>query len=300
MERFDLALAWNSEEDGDFVGILEKLCRTRNLALLQITSENFEPIQNELKNSQIGFNTFFDRGSDNDPRFLFLYRWAYDHNVFVINKPELVSRAIDKAKMHLDLINTGLQTPYTIFLPSYKDQPEVQPIDLTPLKDKFIIKPAHGGGGEGVITEATSWSKVLEARQEFPDDMYLLQVFITASQFDSRQAWFRIIFCTGELYPCWWSTHTHTYTLVQSREEQAYNLSPLRKITQTIAGVCKLDLFSTEIALTSEGNFVVVDYVNDQIDLRLQSKSADGIPDEIVEKIAQNIATLVANKSPDS
>jgi hypothetical protein len=200
----------------------------------------------------------------------------------------------------LDLINTGLQTPYTIFLPSYKDQPEVQPIDLTPLKDKFIIKPAHGGGGEGVITEATSWSKVLEARQEFPDDMYLLQVFITASQFDSRQAWFRIIFCTGELYPCWWSTHTHTYTLVQSREEQAYNLSPLRKITQTIAGVCKLDLFSTEIALTSEGNFVVVDYVNDQIDLRLQSKSADGIPDEIVEKIAQNIATLVANKSPDS
>ena len=44
--------------------------------------------------------------------------------------------------------------------------------------------------------------------------------------------------------------------------------------------ICKLDWFSTEIALTLE-EFVVVDYVNDGIDTRVQSKAVDGVPDEV-------------------
>jgi hypothetical protein len=64
----------------------------------------------------------------------------------------------------------------------------------------------------------------------------------------------------------------------------------------TIARISELELLSTEIALTPEGLFVVVDYVNDQIDLRLQSKANDGVPDYIVHTIAERLADLVASR----
>jgi hypothetical protein len=52
-------------------------------------------------------------------------------------------------------------------------------------------------------------------------------------------------------------------------------------------------LFSTEIAITSDGRFVIVDYVNDPIDLRLQSKALDGVPDEIVKDITERLVELI-------
>jgi hypothetical protein len=52
-------------------------------------------------------------------------------------------------------------------------------------------------------------------------------------------------------------------------------------------------LFSTEIAITSDSRFVVVDYVNDPIDLRLQSKTFDGVPDDIVEDITERLVELI-------
>jgi hypothetical protein len=55
-----------------------------------------------------------------------------------------------------------------------------------------------------------------------------------------------------------------------------------------------LDLFSTEIALTLDGLFMVVDYVNDPIDLRLQSKATDGVPDQIVSHIAESLVERVS------
>ncbi|MCC7511318.1 MAG: hypothetical protein IT296_01585, partial [Anaerolineae bacterium] len=42
---------------------------------------------------------------------------------------------------------------------------------------------------------------------------------------------------------------------------------------------------------------LVVDYVNDPIDLRLQSRAADGVPDFIVERIAARIADELTAKA---
>jgi hypothetical protein len=81
------------------------------------------------------------------------------------------------------------------------------------------------------------------------------------------------------------------YTLVTAAEENRYELTLLHEITNRIASLCKLDWFTTEIALTLE-NFVVVDYVNDQIDTRVQSKAVDGAPDEIIQDIANQLVRL--------
>lgn len=290
---YNVALAWNAEEDADFVKLFRSACRRRNKTFLEITSDNFEKIQQDLIDKNISFKTFIDRGSDNDLRFMFLIQWSRENDVLMINKDELVSRAADKAAMHFALINHGLQTPYTILIPSYNEQPDIPPMELELLGEKFIVKPAHGGGGEGISTQASSWEQVLEVRKEYPDDTYLLQNFIVAKELAGKQAWFRVIYCSGNIYPCWWNTQTHHYQIVSKNDEKTLRLIDLRSITEKIAQICQLDIFSTEIALTFEDIFIVVDYVNDQIDLRLQSRFPDGVPDTIVKKVTQNLASCI-------
>ena len=48
--------------------------------------------------------------------------------------------------------------------------------------------------------------------------------------------------------------------------------------------------FSTEILRTAEGQFVVIDYVNDQCHMLSQSANPQiGVPDSVVEAIAQRL-----------
>ena len=44
----------------------------------------------------------------------------------------------------------------------------------------------------------------------------------------------------------------------------------------------------------------MVDYVNDPVDLRLQSKAVDGVPDGYVESIAARLVRLVESHRPGS
>lgn len=187
-----------------------------------------------------------------------------------------------------------VHTPYTIVLASHADQPELGALDLTPLSGSFSIKPAHGGGGDGVILEARSLEQVLAARRQYPQDKYLLQQSVRPVVAGRRAAWFRVIHAAGEIYPCWWDIRTHVYTPVTAAEESHYRLAGLRDIMKTIARVCRLGLFSTEIGLADDG-LVVVDYVNDPIDLRLQSRSPEGVPDDIARFIAESLAALAAS-----
>ena len=76
-------------------------------------------------------------------------------------------------------------------------------------------------------------------------------------------------------------------------EEAEFGLEPLRQITRKIGEVCGLTLFSTEIALSSVGRFVAIDYVNDQPDFRPRSKAPDGIPDRVLNNIVADIVRWV-------
>jgi hypothetical protein len=293
----DLCLAWNWEYDGDLAAILEEACRHQGLVLLQITPYNLTDISAALAGGQLGFRALLDRASDSDPQFMRVVDWAREHHALRINPYEQARRAWNKATMHLEFLAEGVHVPHTLILPPYAEQADLAPPDLSILGPNFSIKPAGGGGGEGVINCASSWSEVLSARPHFPTEPYLLQANIVPAHLSKRPAWFRIIFCAGHVYPCWWNVSTHVYQAVSIAEEIAYSLAPLHHIAARIATVCGLELFSTEIALTASGEFIAIDYVNDPIDLRLQSKAADGVPDDIVRAIAARLAAL-ARRGP--
>lgn len=293
MRSYDLCLTWDWEYDADFAELLNGACRSQGLSLLQITPENLVPTIGSLACKEIAFQTFLDRASDTDESFMPVVQWAYSHAPRHINFHELACRAWDKVAMHR-AISRSMHTPFSIILPSQDERPLLPAIDLASLGPSFTIKPANGGGGDGVITEATTLNQVLAARKEFSSQRYLLQAHVVSAQLGSRLAWFRVIYCTGKVYVCWWDYGTHIYTPVTSDEKACYNLELLHILTSSIASICGLELFSTEIALTPEGRFVVVDYVNDPIDLRLQSKTPDGVPDDIIEDITERLVQFAA------
>lgn len=297
MKHYDLCLTWSWKYDADFVRLLAAACRARRLTFLPVTPESVDQVLAELAAGQLSCGAHFDF-SAHAACFAPLFRWAQERGIQRINPPEIGDWAEDKATMHLELISAGIHTPYAIILPPCDEQPGLPPVDLTPLGRPFVIKPSYGGGGEGVILDATALEQVYRARSQFPDLKYLLQEHIYARELDGRAAWFRIIYCAGQFYPCWWNTHTHVYTPVTADEQTRFGLAPLQAITARIAQVCRLDFFSTEIAHTPDGRWVAVDYVNDQIDLRLQSAAPDGVPDAIVAHIAADLAGLVAAQRP--
>jgi hypothetical protein len=286
----DLCLPWYWEYDIDFAHFVEHACNEQGLTLWQITPDNLLESINTLYKGEQTFHTLLDR-SQGDDRFLPISRWARENNKKRINPSELSKWSEDKATMHLELITAGVNTPHTILLAPFLEQPLLPQVDLTPLGNQFVIKPSNEGGGEGVILGAFSLEQVLRARMEFPEQKYLLQATVMPRTIQGRPAWFRVFYAAGKTYPCWWHPLTHVYAEVTLSEEHRHGLTDLHDITQRIASICKLDWFTTEIALTLD-DFVVVDYVNDEIDTRIQSKAVDGAPDAIMQDIASQLVMI--------
>lgn len=288
--RYDLCLPWYWEYDDVFVNMVERACIEEGISLWQIKPDNLLESITALYKGVTTFKTLLHRGQG-EPTFAPIPRWAQEFGARRINPAEVSAWSEDKATMHLELISAGMHTPHTIILPPFLEQPVPPDFDLSPLGNHFVIKPSHGGGSEGVILGASSLEQVLRARMEFPEQKYLVQSTITPRTIQGRPAWFRVFYSVGKTYPCWWHPLTHVFATVTQADEHKHELLPLHNITQRIASLCRLDWFTTEIALTHE-NFIVVDYVNDQIDTRVQSKAVDGAPDEVMKSVAEGLVGI--------
>ena len=187
MINYDLCIAWNWKHDNDFIRLIDCACQSKGLSLLTITPDNLTKILHSLNDEQISFKAFFDRASDTDKHFIPIDQWADNHDVYRINAHERAVRSWNKATVHYELIRAGIYTPYTIILPPYEEQPHVTDIDLSLLGDNFFIKPAHGGGGEGVKKGATTINQVLIARQENPAGRICILQYIKKRELSAHQ-----------------------------------------------------------------------------------------------------------------
>jgi hypothetical protein len=296
MPCYDLCLAWNWEYDRDFIRLLESACLQAGLTFFPVTNENLPSTLEGLSKQEISFKALLDRASESDACFQPLADWFIQHETLRINPQELSLWAVDKAAMQHEFVSCQLETPFTILIPPYNEKPNLDPPDLSPFEGRFAIKPSTLGGGEGVVLGACSMEQVLTSRQQHPGEKYLLQAQITPQMMAGRPAWFRVLVCDGAVFPCWWEPVSHVYHRVTAEERFHFGLRLLYEIPLRITQICHLDLFSTEIAVTPDGKFLVVDYVNDPVDLRLQSTAIDGVPDDVVAGIARRLARLVERK----
>ncbi|MGA9115932.1 MAG: hypothetical protein WB626_04085 [Bacteroidota bacterium] len=291
-DHFDLAVAWDWEHDRDFMEILRQQAHHHRLLFYSISHHNTHETLRRLQRGELSFGALLDRASESDENFIPLVRHLRKTHIVHLNPPELVQYAADKATMHLELLTRGVHVPYTIIISPYSKKREVELTltDLARLGRPFIIKPANTtGGGVGVITGAETLKDVIESRQHHKNDKYLLQEKILPAPCGGRKGWFRVFYAADHVFPCWWDDQTHIYAMATRQDLAGHGLRPLVTLTRKIREVCRLDFFSTEIALSAAGTFVVVDYVNEICDMRLQSRHPDGVPDLLVAEIARRL-----------
>jgi len=289
----DLGIAWEWEYDEDFIDRLKHAGKTRGLSVCVIHPTNVAEVSAKYFNEQLVFRHYLDRGSDVRKEFEPLAKLIAGGETRIVNHYRYLKRCLDKATMHLEFITAGLNVPYTIILSSYKHEPEIKITDLARLGRSFIIKPAVGAGGTGVVVGAETLADVLKARQSQYDQKFLLQEKVEPAMLGGARAWFRVYYVLGQTFLSWWNDITHVYRRVELAEESEFYLSPMRAIITKIAKVSRLDFFSAEIALTADGRFVVVDYVNDICDMRPQSLHPDGVPDGLVDEMVAGIVNFL-------
>ncbi len=293
--HFDIAIAWDWEYDREFISLLERAAHVLELTTVSVSPATLQEALARIREGEWAFAFCLDRASDTDERFLPFAQAVRLTSTRIVNIPEAVRHAADKAIMHTEFQTHGIDVPYTLIISPYTETEHIELSldDLARLGRPFIIKPANTtGGGTGVILGAETLRDVIESRQHHKNDKYLLQEKIEPARVGGETAWFRIFWAFGSITPCWWHPETHVYRAVEGDSVDG-PLAPLLSITQRIHDLCQLDFFSTEIALTSQGRFVVVDYVNEICDMRLQSLHPDGVPDKVVMKICDSFAEFV-------
>jgi glutathione synthase/RimK-type ligase-like ATP-grasp enzyme len=296
LETYDLATAWCWEYDADFVHQIDRECAERGVRSYLIHPHNLLETLNRMENGELVFRVFFDRASDQEEAFDRLVDEMLSCGVRMINHADRLTLAIDKARMQRELVSQGIRVPKTVVLPAWHKRPELRSARLAKLVRPLVVKPASGGCGDGVTMNARSVEEIQSARQQFPDDRYLVQEKIVPVQINGRRAWFRVFFAFGEALPCWWDDRTKIADVLSWSQIEKKTHSEIIRIMRRAARISRLELFSTEIALTSEGKLVVVDPVNDQVDLRRKSSHFDGIPDEVVDRIVFNLVDWVKKR----
>lgn len=294
--NYDLAVAYTWEYDIDFINSIKDVLSSKSLSTLLISYENLHEVLTQIKNDEIKCKFFLDRASDAEEEFEPLAKVMEEKQVFILNKYSHVEFATDKATMHLEFITNGINTPYTIIISPYKEKKDIELSleQLAKLGRPFIIKPANTtGGGIGVVTGAETLADVLKARKTLENDKYLLQEKIEPVEIDNKRFWFRSFYAFGKIIHCWWNDLTHIYDEVDLNDYQKYNLQQMDDIVNKIHEITNLEFFSTEIALTKDQKFVVIDYINDQCDMRFKSKHFDGVPERVVYEIIESLAEFI-------
>ena len=292
---YDLAISFVWIYDTEFTQLIEKMFQNKGFSTFIIGKFNLNEVTQLVRNNELKFKAYLDRASDEDESFIELGNLIQASGTYIINDYKNVEKAIDKSVMHPILLDAGITIPKTIIVPPYDKKPDVVIENLEEIGIPFVIKPAYySGAGWGVIKDASTIEKIEETRRENPDDNYLVQQRIHPKTINTKRAWFRPLFAFGSVIITFWDDQTHIYNYITEKEATEHHLEQINSIVRKIESLAKLDYFSCEIALTEDNRFYLIDYVNDQCDMRLKSNHPDGVPDDIVEKFISVMMEFIA------
>ena len=287
------------DADDLFIHRVQQHCAEQGLNFFLIEPVWVEPFCDLFAKSKIWARTLLNMHSEHHlPEDIYhrLIRLAHERNTQVIDPPDVAAAAFDKARLHSRLTVAGFKLPFTLVVPREQVGNWVlSDKDRAALGTPFVIKPGMGYGKRGVIMDATSERDLARSVALWPDRHYLAQNRIVPRVSNGEPAYFRVFYVFGSVWCCGWNCFTDRYRLPSRAEEEQLALTPLRDIVHRIAALTGMKFFSSEIALTESGEFVLIDYVNDQCHMLSQSANPQmGVPDELVSAIARRLVEGVS------
>ncbi len=289
-KTYDIVLSSPFSNYDFFAHKLRELCGQMDLNFFLADDIWVHEFMAKLHSREIGVRAMLDLTANQmDPDDIYT-RLAHEvkrQGGTVIDDPDLTARAAHKGRFHPLLVQNQVPVPETIIVP----RSEIHNFHITRearsrLGTPFVVKPAWGDSGVGVILDAISEDDLLASAEQAPNsDAFLIQQKLRMKSLGGRMGWFRLYHICREVIPCWWNPVTHEYQMVSPAQIKQFHLQPLRRIMRNIAAVSKMKKFSSEICLHEDGKFYVVDYVNADPDMNPRSFYVNGVPDEIVRHI---------------
>ncbi len=296
MKVYDFGLNWSGTLKEDFVSFIQKECKQNGLSFIWISQDKVRKIEKELATDKLKIKFLLDTEATYNKKKCLYARICYrvkDKKGIVINDPDRTKIAIDKSVMHYELMDSNISVPFSLIIRNwFSFNYKLTPWQRRRLGKPFIIKPALGYGQLGLVREAKgSIQEIAEARCFDKEDNFLLQKKINPVKKGKRRAWFRVFNLFNTIIPCWWDDCTNVYEYVLSEEFSRYELYSLAKIVSQIAQISRMNWFSTEIAIDEKGEFIAIDYLNDQCGMSSKRESPSGVPEDIVKYTAKKMVS---------
>ena len=294
MRVYDLAMTHKLDADDFFIHRVQQHCAERGLNFFLIEPLWAASFLDKFTRSEVWAKVLLNMHSEHhEPEDVYhrLINLAAERKTQVIDPPGVALASFNKATLHPRLAAAGFNVPPTIIVPREQAPTfQLSDADRALLGSPFVIKPSLGYGRRGLVLDATSERDLARSQAAWTDPHYLLQRRIQPRWLMGLPAYFRVYFVFGTTWICWWNCFTDHYRLVTETEMKEFALAPLAEISVRIAKLTGMNFFSTEIALAETGEFVVIDYVNDQCHLLTQSASPhNGVPDDLVAAIARRL-----------
>ena len=289
---YDLAMTHKLDADDYFIHRVQEACARAGLNFFLIEPAWAEAYLAKLERKEIWARVVINMQSEHhDSKEIFhrIIRRSHELGAKVVDPPDVAMAACHKAMAHQRLLSAGLPLPLTLIVDALPDGtwPELTTEQLAALKPPFVIKPALGYGRRGVVLNALTGEDLQKAVQAWPWGPYLLQEKIVPKDIAGNPAYFRVYHVFGSTWLSWWNCFNDRYRLVTAAEEAELQLGGLHELARKLAAATGMNFFSTEVAQQENGDFVLIDYVNDQCHLLTQTASPqNGVPDALVNAIA--------------
>ncbi|MBI4323837.1 MAG: hypothetical protein HY674_01085 [Chloroflexi bacterium] len=291
---YDLVMTHKLDSDDFFIHRVQQHCAERRLNFFLVEPLWVEPFLDRLARGQVWAKVLLNMHSEHhlpDEVYHRLVRLAAEKQTKVIDPPDAALAAFDKSRLHQRLVAAEFEVPPTILVPrAQADNFRLAEEDRVLLGTPFVIKPSLGYGRRGVILDATDERDLNRSMAGWEDPCYLLQRRIQPRSLNGSPLYFRVYFVFDSVWCCWWNCYTDRYRTVTAAEFEELGLSRLCETVRQVAQLTGMQFFSSEIAQTEKGEWVLIDYVNDQCHLLTQSANPDmGVPDELVAAIARRL-----------
>jgi hypothetical protein len=296
---YDVVMTHLLDADEFFIHRVQQRCAERSLSFFLIEPLWIEAFHEALQADRVWARVLLNLHSEHhlpEEAYHRLVRLAQARQVQVVDPLEVARPAFDKARLHPRLVEAGLEVPATLIVA--REQARSWRLDDAQraiLGSPFVIKPSMGYGRQGVILDAVGESDLERSAAAWPDGHYLLQRREQVTELEGRPAYFRVFYVFGSVWCCWWNCHTDGYRQVAPEEEHRHGLGVLRELVRRVAELTGMRFFSSEIAMTGPGRFVLIDYVNDQCHMLSQGANPRmGVPNAVVAEIAGRLVDAAA------